>query len=174
MPERPEYPRFQAIGTLSTPWRTIAECPRNGRQPDPAPPCHADITAPFISGWKALDGFCHLMLIYWLDQAPPPKLTFTPPFDTESGGVSDTTESRVVSDAGSRGVFATRAPWRPNPIGLSVVAFDGFAAPGRLRLRYLDCVDGTPLLDIKPYLPSTDSEPDATMGWLAPHATRRI
>jgi tRNA (Thr-GGU) A37 N-methylase len=41
-----------------------------------------------------------------------------------------------------------------------------------LLVRYLDCVDGTPLLDIKPYLPTTDAEPDAAMGWLTPHATR--
>ena len=69
-------------------------------------------------------------------------------------------------------MFATRGPRRPNPIGLSVVAFDGFDGPGRLKVRYLDCVDGTPLIDIKPYLPTTDSEPQAAMGWLAPHATR--
>ena len=71
-----------------------------------------------------------------------------------------------------RGVFATRAPLRPNPIGLSVVAFAGFAGPGRLRVRYLDCRTGSPLLDIKPYLPSTDAEPGAAMGWLEPHRTR--
>jgi tRNA (Thr-GGU) A37 N-methylase len=80
---------------------------------------------------------------------------FTPPFD-------DT----------PRGVFATRAPWRPNPIGLSVVAFDGRDEAGGLLVRYLDCRDGTALLDIKPYLPTIDAEPGATMGWLARHATR--
>jgi tRNA (Thr-GGU) A37 N-methylase len=74
-------------------------------------------------------------------------------------------------DPAPRGVFATRSPRRPNPIGLSVVAFDGFADPLTLRLRYLDCLDGTKLLDIKPYLPSTDSVPEADMGWLAPHRT---
>jgi tRNA (Thr-GGU) A37 N-methylase len=55
---------------------------------------------------------------------------------------------------------------------MSVVAFDGFQASDTLKVRYLDCVDGTPLLDIKPYLPTTDSVPAATMGWLDPHATR--
>lgn len=69
-------------------------------------------------------------------------------------------------------MFATRAPFRPNPIGLSVVAFDGFDGPNTLKVRFLDCVDGTRLLDIKPYLPTTDSQPDATMGWLDQHATR--
>ena len=71
-----------------------------------------------------------------------------------------------------RGVFATRGPRRPNPIGLSVVAFDGFDAPDTLKVRYLDCIDGTPLIDIKPYLKTTDCEPDADMGWLEQHATR--
>ena len=70
MQDMPETPRFHPIGTLSTPWRTIADCPRNGRQPDPAPRCHADIAAPFIPGLEALDGFSHLILIYWLNQAP--------------------------------------------------------------------------------------------------------
>lgn len=142
------------IGTLHTPWRSIADCPRNGRQPDPAPLCHAEIATEYVDGLRGLDGFSHLILLYWLDQAKPAELVFTPPFDDRP-----------------RGVFTTRSPRRPNPIGLSVVAFDGFATPTRLKLRYLDCVDGTPLLDIKPYLPSTDSEPQARMGWLQPHAT---
>jgi tRNA-Thr(GGU) m(6)t(6)A37 methyltransferase TsaA len=143
------------IGSIATPWRTIAECPRNGRQPDPAPVCRVQVFAPFVEGLNGLDGMSHLILIYWLEQAKSPRLTFTPPFD-----------------ATPRGVFASRAPWRPNPIGLSVVRFDGFEGPDVLLVRFLDCLDGTPLLDIKPYLPTTDAEPDAIMGWLAPHATR--
>lgn len=143
------------IGRLETPWATPADCPRNGRQPDPAPECRAVVAAEFHDGLQALDGFSHLILLYWMHlQAPSGRLVFTPPFD----------------DA-PRGVFATRAPFHPNPIGLSVVAFDGFAAPGVLRVRWLDCVDGTPLLDIKPYLPTTDAVPEASMGWLVPHAT---
>ncbi len=137
------------IGVLRTPFRAIAECPRNGRQPDPPPLCHAEVFAEYAAGLKDLDGFSHLILLYWMDQAKPAELVFRPPFD-----------------ASERGVFATRSPRRPNPIGLSVVAFEGFSAPGVLAVRYLDCVDGTPLIDVKPYLPSTDAEPAATMGWL--------
>jgi len=144
-----------SIGSLHTPWRTIAECPRNGRQPEPAPLCSVRVRPEFVDGLSSVAGFSHLILLYWLDQATQPKLAFTPPFDAQS-----------------RGVFATRAPFRPNPIGLSVVAFDGFDGPDTLKVRYLDCIDGTPLIDIKPYLPSTDSEPGAAMGWLQPHATR--
>jgi tRNA (adenine37-N6)-methyltransferase len=143
------------IGTLQTPWRTAAECPRNGRQPDPAPICLARVLPEFQEGLQGLEGISHLILLYWLDQARSAKLTFTPPFDPKP-----------------RGVFSTRAPFRPNPIGLSVVAFDGIEAPGVLKVRYLDCVDGTALLDVKPYLPTTDSEPAATIGWLDQHATR--
>jgi tRNA-Thr(GGU) m(6)t(6)A37 methyltransferase TsaA len=146
---------LRPIGTLHTPWRSIAECPRNGRQPDPAPLCTARVLPDFLDGLQSLEGFSHLILLYWLGQATPPRLIFSPPFDPEP-----------------RGIFSTRAPFRPNPIGLSVVAFDGFAAPDRLTVRYLDCLDGTPLLDIKPYLPTTDSEPGARMGWLDLHATR--
>ena len=143
------------IGTIRTPWKTPSECPRNGRQPDPAPVCRVEVSPDFRPGLASLEGFSHLILLYWMDRVTAPKLTFTPPFD-------DT----------ERGIFSTRAPFRPNPIGLSVVAFDGYAEPGVLNVRFLDCTDRTPLLDIKPYLPTTDAEPNATMGWLARHATR--
>jgi tRNA-Thr(GGU) m(6)t(6)A37 methyltransferase TsaA len=144
------------IGVVSTPWQTIADCPRNGRQPDPAPLCSVRVFPEFVDGLRSIEGFSHLILLYWLDQAKSAELVFTPPFDGQP-----------------RGVFATRAPRRPNPIGLAVVAFEGFEAPDTLKLRYLDCVDGTPLIDIKPFLPTTDCEPGASMGWLEPHATRR-
>ena len=145
---------IRPIGTLHTPFATIADCPRNGRQPQPAPLCRASIWPEFSAGLASLEGFSHLILLYWLDRSPGPGLTVNPAFDGTL-----------------RGVFATRSPRRPNPIGLSVVAFEGFADAVTLRVRYLDCVDGTPLIDIKPYLPTTDAEPDANMGWLAPHAT---
>jgi tRNA-Thr(GGU) m(6)t(6)A37 methyltransferase TsaA len=142
------------IGVLRTPFATRADCPRNGRQPVPAPECRAQVFADYVPGLQDLGGFSHLILLYWLDQVREPSLVMTPPFDGEP-----------------RGVFATRAPVRPNPIGLSVVAFDGFDAPDCLRVRFLDCIDGTPLIDIKPYLPRTDAEPDARIGWLTRHAT---
>lgn len=146
---------IRPIGAIATPWATIADCPRNGRQPDPAPICTVTVFEPFLDGLQGLEEFSHLILLYWLHQVRAPALVFTPPFHPEP-----------------RGVFATRGPRRPNPIAMSVVAFDGFDGPGRLLVRYLDCADATPLLDIKPYLPTTDAEPTATMGWLGPHATR--
>ncbi len=151
----PEALTVRPIGVISTPFATLADCPRNGRQLQPAPVCIARVLPEFVPGLRSLEGFSHLILLYWLNQAKGPLLEFKPPFDAQM-----------------RGVFATRAPFRPNPIGLSVVAFDGFDGEDGLKVRYLDCLDQTPLLDIKPYLPSTDAEPAATMGWLAPHATR--
>lgn len=154
----PAQVTMRPIGRLETPWASSGACPRNGRQVQPAPLCRAHVDPAFRAGLAGLDGFSHLILIYWMHLAslPPEGLVFTPPFD-----------------GAPRGVFATRAPIHPNPIGLSVVAFEGEEAPGVLRVRYLDCIDGTPLLDIKPYLPTTDAEPGASMGWLAPHATAR-
>ena len=146
---------IRPIGVISTPWQTTDACPRNGRQLDPAPVCSVRVFADHVAGLRSIEGFSHLVLLYWMHLVGEPRLVFTPPFDRQQ-----------------RGVFATRAPWRPNPIALAVVAFDGFAAADTLKVRYLDCVDGTPLIDIKPYLPTTDSEPAAAMGWLAPHATR--
>lgn len=146
---------LRTIGTIHTPFATLADCPRNTRQIQPAPVCRVVIAPEFIPGLTGLEGFSHLLLVYWLHEAGPTSLIFKPPFD-------DT----------PRGVFATRAPRRPNPMGIAVVAFDGFDGAGTLKVRYLDCLDGTPLLDIKPYLPTTDAEPGAAMGWLAPHATR--
>ncbi len=146
---------LRPIGTIHTPFASLADCPRNTRQIQPAPVCRVVVAPEFVPGLTSLDGFSHLILLYWLHQAGPASLTFKPPFDDQP-----------------RGIFATRAPRRPNPIGMAVVAFDGFDGAGTLKVRNLDCLDGTPLLDIKPYLCSTDCEPDATMGWLAPHATR--
>lgn len=146
---------LRPIGLIRTPFATTADCPRNGLQLDPPPRCTVEIFPEHVAALRDLDGFSHLILIWWLHLAGPAPPSFVPKFDGQP-----------------RGALASRTPRRPNPLGLSVVAFDGFLAPDRLAVRRLDCVDGTPLLDLKPYLPTTDSEPEARMGWLAPHATR--
>lgn len=146
------------IGHLETPWKRREDCPRNGRAVVPPPECRAVVDEAYRPGLASLETFSHLILLYWLDRPREGagELVFTPPFD-------DT----------PRGIFATRAPHRPNPIGLSVVRLLGIEG-GTLRVHYLDCLDGTPLLDIKPYLPRTDSEPEATMGWLARRHERKV
>ncbi|MEO6593421.1 MAG: tRNA (N6-threonylcarbamoyladenosine(37)-N6)-methyltransferase TrmO [Planctomycetota bacterium] len=96
-----------------------------------------------------LDGFSHLWILFWCHHARGFRSRLTPPRDTEK-----------------RGVFATRAPQRPNAIGLSCVRLL------RIEKRVLhiddhDLLDGTPVLDIKPYLPYCDSVPDAEIGYVA-------
>jgi tRNA-Thr(GGU) m(6)t(6)A37 methyltransferase TsaA len=92
----------------------------------------------FAPGLRDLDGFERIWLLCWFDRARDARLEVVPYLDTRT-----------------RGVFATRAPSRPNPIGLSCVRL--LAVGGaRLRVAELDVLDGTPLLDIKPYLPDCD------------------
>ncbi|MCJ2085651.1 tRNA (N6-threonylcarbamoyladenosine(37)-N6)-methyltransferase TrmO [Methylobacterium sp. E-005] len=129
------------IGRLRTPWRTRSECPKNGLQTDAL--CTVEVDAPYVAGLRSITGCTHLILLYWMDQA---------------------TRGLVVQQPrhadGPRGTFSLRSPARPNPIALSVVDLLGREGDV-LQVRGLDCLDGTPLLDIKPYYASTDSRPDA-------------
>jgi len=102
----------------------------------------------YTDGLQDIEGFSHLTLIYHFHLAQPGPLRATPFLDTQS-----------------RGIFAMRGPSRPNPIGVSVVrliAVDG----ARLQVQDVDIVDGTPLLDIKPYVPAFDDRPADRIGWL--------
>ena len=100
------------------------------------------------AGLKDIEGFERIWLLFWLHRAAPAKLTLVPYRDTVE-----------------RGVFATRAPSRPNPLGISCVKLLG--REGRmLKVAELDILDGTPLLDIKPYSPRFDAWPDIRAGWL--------
>jgi tRNA-Thr(GGU) m(6)t(6)A37 methyltransferase TsaA len=103
----------------------------------------------YQEGLKDLDGFSHIILLYNFHLSSGYKLIAKPFLDDES-----------------HGVFATRAPCRPNPIGLSVLRLekiDGLT----LHVSNIDIVDGTPLLDIKPFVPTFDCPPDVSIGWLS-------
>jgi tRNA-Thr(GGU) m(6)t(6)A37 methyltransferase TsaA len=103
-----------------------------------------------------IDGFERIWLVYWFDRAG----TFTP---------------RVVPyrDTREHGLFATRSPCRPNPVGLSVVRLLGRHG-STLRVSGIDVLDGTPLLDLKPYVPAFDAYPSSKAGWLdESHEDRR-
>jgi tRNA-Thr(GGU) m(6)t(6)A37 methyltransferase TsaA len=103
----------------------------------------------YAAGLQDLGGFERIWLVYWFDRAKPAQLVVTPYLDTTP-----------------RGVFATRAPSRPNPIGLSAVRLLGMA--GRiLQVDGLDILDNTPLLDIKPYVPAFDVFQAKRVGWCA-------
>jgi tRNA (adenine37-N6)-methyltransferase len=113
-----------------------------------------DILAEFEPGLADIEGFSHLYVIWVFDQAADYELVGTPPTDNRP-----------------HGVFATRSPRRPNPIALTVVELlrrEG----SRLHVRGVDMLDGTPILDIKPYLSSVPAE-QLRRGWLADAESRR-
>lgn len=108
-----------------------------------------ELFADYAEGIRDLDGFDRIWLIYAFHHAPPLGKMRVVPF----------------RDNREHGVFATRTPCRPSPIGLSCVRLLGIE--GRtLRVSGVDMLEGTPLLDIKPYVPEFDSFPDAKAGWL--------
>ena len=101
----------------------------------------------FVEGLTDLDGFSHLILIYHLHLANQVKLTVTPFLDVRP-----------------HGIFATRSPARPNAIGLSTVRLVSISG-SELSIEDVDMLDGTPLLDMKPYVPGLDDRPGAISGW---------
>ena len=118
------------IGTIRTPWTTREDCPRQG-QPD-GPECRLLVEAPWDAALEGIEAYDTLDVLYWLNRARRDLVLQTP-----------------AQAEGPRGTFALRSPVRPNPIGLTrvrLVRREGAA----LVVRGLDCLDGTPLLDIKP------------------------
>lgn len=113
------------------------------------PSATAVIQTEFTPGLQDLDGFSHIILLYHLHRVEAASLTVTPFLDSQP-----------------RGVFATRAPRRPNPIGLSVVKLVR-VDQNVLYLENVDVLDGTPLLDVKPYVPEFDHQLEIRTGWLA-------
>ena len=137
------------IGRIRTPWPTRDDCPKNGRESDAV--CTIALDARFTAALTGVESSTHLLVLYWMDQARRDLVVQAPRHYGEP-----------------RGTFALRSPVRPNPIAASVVKLikrDGL----ELSVIGLDCRDGTPLLDIKPYFASTDAVPDAVVGW---HAKR--
>jgi tRNA-Thr(GGU) m(6)t(6)A37 methyltransferase TsaA len=133
------------IGRIYTPWKERKDCPKNARESEAV--CIVDVDARWGEALKDIETCTHIVLLYWMDRSPRTLVLQVP----GHGGVQ-------------RGTFALRSPARPNPIAMSVVKLlrvDGT----RLSVIGLDCLDGTPLLDIKPYFASTDSVPEAVVGW---------
>ncbi|OAS23271.1 tRNA (N6-threonylcarbamoyladenosine(37)-N6)-methyltransferase TrmO [Methylobacterium platani] len=133
------------VGRVRTPWTVRAECPRNSAQSDAV--CTLEVDPRFAPALANLAGTSHLIVLYWMDRAPRNLVAQQP---------------RHAPRA--RGTFALRSPARPNPIAVSVVELLGIDGAA-LSVRGLDCLDGTPLLDIKPYFASTDAKPQARVGW---------
>ncbi|HUC52364.1 MAG TPA: tRNA (N6-threonylcarbamoyladenosine(37)-N6)-methyltransferase TrmO [Xanthobacteraceae bacterium] len=137
------------IGRIRTPWTRREECPKNARESDAV--CTVELDPRWAPGLRGLESATHVVLLYWMNQARRDLVVQSPRHYAEQ-----------------RGTFALRSPARPNPIALSVARLlrvDG----NKLVVVGVDCLDDTPLLDIKPYFASTDSVPDAVVGW---HAAR--
>jgi tRNA-Thr(GGU) m(6)t(6)A37 methyltransferase TsaA len=129
------------IGRIRTPFKSRRECPKNTAQSDAIG--HVELDAPYAAGLKDLELYSHIHLLYWMDQARRDLIQQLPAHLTVP-----------------RGTFALRSPVRPNPIALAAVELLEIVGT-TLKVRNVDCIDCTPLLDIKPYFASVDSFPTA-------------
>jgi tRNA-Thr(GGU) m(6)t(6)A37 methyltransferase TsaA len=138
---------FQPIGVIHTPFTST-----EGMPIQPAGGAGVKGTVEVFEehrdGLKDLDGFSHVILLYHFHRSRGFKHQVVPFMDTQL-----------------RGLFSTRAPKRPNPIGLSVVQLNAIEN-SVLHIENVDILDGTPLLDIKPYVPEFDGRVDIRTGWL--------
>jgi tRNA-Thr(GGU) m(6)t(6)A37 methyltransferase TsaA len=135
------------IGRIRTPWTRREDCPKNARESDA--PCTIEVDPRWSAGLRGVETCSHLLVLYWMDKARRDLVVQVPRHYGEP-----------------RGTFALRSPARPNPIAVSVVRLrqvDG----NKLSVIGLDCLDNTPLIDVKPYFASTDAAPDAVVGWHA-------
>lgn len=144
---------YRSIGVVRSPFQQVDGMPI---QPSRAQGAAGtlEIDAAFREGLKDLDGFSYVIVVSHLHTAKPGELLVVPFLDTEK-----------------RGVFATRAPRRPNPIGISVLAIERIDGD-RVHVRDVDLLDGTPILDLKPYVPEFDARDGARIGWYA-NASRK-
>jgi tRNA-Thr(GGU) m(6)t(6)A37 methyltransferase TsaA len=129
------------IGRIRTPFKTRAECPKSSARSKAEGRVEVDLR--YAAGLADLGLYSHAWLLYWMHEARRDLIGQVPGYLGHA-----------------RGTFALRSPVRPNPIALAcveVLAIEG----ATLTVRGVDCIDGTPLIDIKPYFPSTDSHPDA-------------
>lgn len=138
---------IEPIGYIHSPYTTIENMPI---QPKGAMSQKGQVVVDekYVDGLEDLDGFSHIYLFYIFHKVIRTELQVTPFMDTQS-----------------RGVFATRSPLRPNHIGLSIVELVS-VANNVLTIQGVDVVDGTPLLDIKPYIDQFDRVAKSTSGWL--------
>jgi len=138
---------FRSIGSVRSPYKETREIPK-GLGAKHEVEGVLEILPEFETGLTDIEGFSHLFVLWIFDRSERVELLGTPP-----------------SDNRPHGVFATRSPRRPNPIGLTVVELLRRDGP-RLHVRGIDMLDATPILDIKPYLSSVSSEV-LRRGWLA-------
>lgn len=134
------------IGRIRTPWRDRSQCPKNSREAialgDEAL-ATIEFDQPFARGLRGVEGFSHLWVLYWMDRSARDLIVQTP--------------AHVRTP---RGVFALRSPARPNPVAMAAVQLVEVREASLIVLG-VDCLDGTPLVDLKPYFASSDAIMDA-------------
>ena len=141
---------MQPIGVIHSPYEEIKGMPIQGTFDDKVE-AWIELKDEYATGLKDLDGFSHAMLIYYFHKSQREEI-----------------EGRPFLEQDKHGIFAIRSPHRPNHIGLSVVKIKSIEA-NRMYFTQVDVLDGTPLLDIKPYVRYFDSRNDAVCGWLDKH-----
>jgi len=144
---------FRPIGYVRSPHKETQQVPKGLGAKHEAEGT-LEILPEFAAGLADIEGFSHLIVLWVFDRVEGFELTARPP-----------------SDDRPHGVFATRSPKRPNPIALTVVELLGREG-GALRVRGVDMLDGTPILDIKPYLSNVAAE-KLRRGWLAEAEARK-
>jgi len=134
---------FRSVGVIISKYSKISHAPPQGKGVS-----EIRVYDEFSEGLKDIEMFSHLHIFYWLHGSEGFTLSVKTPWDTKE-----------------HGLFATRTPRRPSPIGYAVVEL--IKRKGNvLKVRGLDAIDGTKVLDIKPYVPSVDSKAGANSGWL--------
>jgi len=118
------------IGRIHTPWTSRMHTPRQGRQDGPV--CRIEVFDPWVPALDGVDAYERLEVIYWLHLSR-----------------RDLVRQSPANDGSTRGTFAIRSPVRPNPLGTSIVKLLRVEG-ARLFIQGIDCLDGTPLLDMKP------------------------
>ena len=135
---------LKIIGVVHSPYKTIANAPFQGKDEV----SEIEINKDYIDGLKDIGGFSHLHIFYWLHKSEGYSLIVNTPWDTKP-----------------HGLFTTRSPHRPNPIGYSVVEL--IEKKGNiLKIKGLDAIEGTPVIDIKPYIKKLDSKSITKSGWI--------
>jgi tRNA-Thr(GGU) m(6)t(6)A37 methyltransferase TsaA len=136
---------MRPIGVIHSPYTEKSQTPI---QPSRSQmPGSVEVYPEFAEGLQGLEGFSHIIILYIFHQSKGYSLHVKPFLDHQE-----------------HGLFATRYPYRPNPIGLSIVRVEGIQA-NILNVADIDVLDGTPLLDIKPYVPDFDVRENARTGW---------
>jgi tRNA-Thr(GGU) m(6)t(6)A37 methyltransferase TsaA len=138
---------YRPIGIIHSPFNNLEDMPIQPTS-DISGSGTVEIFSQFMDGLKDLEGFSHIYLLYNFHKMRQPKLIVTPFLDKEP-----------------RGIFATRAPSRPNPIGLSLVELVRLEN-NLIYVDRLDVLNETPLLDIKPYVPDFEHTQNFRIGWL--------